>query len=84
MTETVAPPFYSMRLQFKSDTFLKAARQSTAPFVGGLLGFSRFYGTLANQERDIEDDQRDRSSATSAQEDAWLNEGGREPDPRHG
>ncbi len=84
MPDKVAPPFYSMRLQLTSDAFLKAARQSTAPFVGGLLGFSRFYGTLANQERDIEDGQRNRSSGTSAQEDAWLNEGGREPDDRHG
>lgn len=65
----------------RAHKFSAAAKLGTPVFAPGLAGFSRFYATLASQQRAIEEcERRDvRTTEQQAQEEAWENEGGSDP-----
>ena len=71
----------SVDLHRIAEEFAEAAKHSLRPlFASGLAGFSRFYETLAVQEKAIEG--RDLKKQDEQQQDGWLNEGGSEPHVR--
>ncbi len=68
---------YANLFQARSDKFAAAALRLGPG--GGLSGFARFYAVLAEQERAIEvDEDRMKAHRDTAQEAAWVNEGGRD------
>jgi hypothetical protein len=65
----------------RAHKFSAAAKLGTLALAPGLAGFSRFYATLASQQRAIEECER-RDVCTpeeQAREEAWENEGGSNP-----